>query len=452
MAWNPINLIPNPDFGHGELGGLPESWTMYSPQPYLAPYFALTVEEGRKVLSIKGNGDENCIGWIAASFPMEGGHTYRLTVRFHASSDVNPYKNLLFSFFSDNKFNDGIFEFRKIADNEFEGEGKFFVPGSGRMTGEVRLAYRLMAEGYVRIFNTCLELSDLIPERNVRIACFQGFTADIGTWEHVIDIAAANGADLSLLPETFTGDDAKKVQQPIDGECGCLMERKAKQHQMYVSGTFIHRDKADGHLYNTGLLFDRQGVQIGRYDKIHPYSPEFMHDGVTPGNAAPVFNTDFGTVGMMICYDSWFTDVAELVALKGAEVLLFPNAGYYRSLMPARANDNGLRIVSSSMYGGAGVWDTSGADVERPDMDPTRSANNDRTFKDVVRIQAGKIEMLLTTLDLNQSPSAHNWGGPMMSAPGGRRNRREQKRLLYDEIQAEINRRSIERDLNFSQT
>ncbi len=442
MPKRSTNLIPNANFKMGRSGNLPEQWSLFIAQPYLSPNFQLVDMEGSQVLSISGNGNENCMGWLTTSFPMEGGETYRMHVHFRATEDINPYKNLLFSFWVDKNFNDGVFDFHHIGEGEFEGEGKFPVPGHGPITGEVRIAFRLSEAGTVWIHQISLEQSEPIPERNVRIACVRGFTDELDLWEKVIDAAAQNKADLMLLPETFTGYNPHAAED-IDGACASLMERKAKQHHMYMSGTFIHRDKADGHLYNTGLLFDREGKRIGRYDKFHPYSPEFLRDGISPGNDVPVFKTDFGTIGMMICYDSWFTDVAELLALKGAEIILFPNAGYYRSLMPARANDNGVRIVCSSMSYPLGVWDTSGGDVEAPNLDPSRGSNNDRTFRDVFKEQIGEIELMVVTMDLNQSPSAANWGGPMMSAPGSRRNRREQKNLLFDEIKAEVNRRSF---------
>lgn len=438
------NLIPNGDFSQGETGGLPEHWRLFSADPHLTPRFALNEEEGEKSLRIAGNGNENAVGWLWTRFPMEGNRTYRMTVRFRASADVNPYRHLLFSFYAGREWldcNDGIFAFHRTSEGEFEGENTFFVFGPDRVEGEIRIAYRLLAEGLVHVTHIGLEPAEPLPQRNVRVACVQGYTNDIASWERVIDRAAELGADLMLLPETFTGD--KEAPQPIDGECASLMARKAKEHRMHMAGTFVHRDASDGHLYNTGLLFDREGHRIGRYDKIHPYSPELMNMGITPGNRVPVFQTDFGVVGMMICYDFWFPDIAELLALKGAELILFPNAGYYRSVMPARANDNGVRVVSSSMYGTCGAWDTSGADVEDPDRDPSRGAHNDRTFADVARERLDGFELLIVTLDLNESPSAHNWGGPMLSAPGGRRNRREQKRLLYEEIQAEINRKSV---------
>ncbi len=440
------NLIPNADFSLGELGGLPEHWSLYSAQPYLTPRFELALEEGGKSLLVAGNGNENGVGWIWTQFPMAGNRTYRMTVRFRASADVNPYRHLLFSFYAGREWedcNNGIFEFRQTSEGEYEGENTFFVYGPEQIEGEIRIACRLLAEGSVHVTHIGLEQADPLPERNVRVACVQGFTSDTAQWDRVVDRAAELGANLMLLPETFTGD--KEAPQPIDGECASFMARKAREHRMYMAGTFVHRDAADGHLYNTGLMFDREGDWVGRYDKIHLYSPELMNMGITPGKEVPVFRTEFGVVGMMICYDSWFPDIAELLALKGAELILFPNAGYYRSLLPARANDNGVRVVSSSMYATAGVWDTSGADAERPDMDPSRSANNGHTFKDVVRERMDGFELLVVTLDMNESPSAHNWGGPMLSAPGGRRNRREQKRLLYEEIQAEVNRKSVHR-------
>ncbi|MCC2683773.1 MAG: putative amidohydrolase [Paenibacillaceae bacterium] len=438
------NAIPNFNFNSGVPGGLPDDWTLSSPRPASAPRFTLVEEAGKKALAICGSGDENGVGTLVARVVVEGGQTYRLSVRFRAPAEVIPTQHLLFSFFVGRTFNEGIFDFRQVGEGEFAGDNVFFVPGDGPLEAEVRIGCKFMTAGAVLIRKIGLEPVDPLPERLVRIACFEGWTADIAAWERALDAAAEHGADLALLPETFTGDDVMRTQQPIDGECGRLMTYKARQHRMYVAGTFFHRDEADGCLYNTGLLFDRQGDRAGRYDKFHPFSPELWEKGVTPGTEVPVFDTDFGRIGMMICYDSWFTDIAELVALKGAEFILFPNADYYRSLMPARANDNGVRIVCSSMYGTSGIWDTSGADVERPDADPSRHANNDRTFKEVIRKRIDGIEgigLLLATLDLNQSPSAHNWGGPMRSAPGGRRNRREQKRLLYEDIQSQINKR-----------
>jgi hypothetical protein len=108
--------------------------------------------------------------------------------------------------------------------------------------------------------------------------------------------------------------------------------------------------------------------------------------------------------------------------------------------MPARAADNCVRLVTSSLSGPLGMWDTAGRDVQAPDADPTCSANAENTFLDPRETTVGKIRVLFASFDLSRSPSPHNWGGPMLSAPGGRRNRRDQLRLLYPDIAEEVSK------------
>jgi predicted amidohydrolase len=136
---------------------------------------------------------------------------------------------------------------------------------------------------------------------------------------------------------------------------------------------------------------------IGCYDKIHLYGPELNQLGVTPGGSAPVFRTDFGKVGFMTCSDSWFTDVAELVALKGADILLFPNLGYDRALMHARSLDNCINILTSTRSGEYGFWDAMGRDIIKIPSKP----GEDSFFKDVVQIKVADTGLLMVTIDLN---------------------------------------------------
>jgi predicted amidohydrolase len=187
------------------------------------------------------------------------------------------------------------------------------------------------------------------------------------------------------------------------------------------------------------LLYDRSGALVGVYDKIHPYSPEVNDRGVKPGSKTDVFQTDFGTIGMIICYDSWFTDVAQLLSLKGAEVILFPVAGYYRSLIPARAADNGVRFVISVLGGKFGIFDSAGRDVQQPDKDLTVGVGGN-TYKDVRTFKVDNIGILCASLDLNLSIAPHYNGGTMAEAPGGKRNRADQSLYLEDMIKKEKER------------
>jgi predicted amidohydrolase len=212
---------------------------------------------------------------------------------------------------------------------------------------------------------------------------------------------------------------------------------------MYVAASVLVIDRTDGRKYNRGVLFDRQGTLAGVYDKIHPYSPEINDKRVAPGTKTDIFKTDFGKVGIIVCYDSWFTDVTQLLALKGAEVILFPVAGYYRSIIPARASDNGVRFVISELGSKYGIFDTAGRDVQDPSKDSSVGipASFPPTFRDVRTFDvAENVGLLCADLDLNRSISPHYNGGTMLEAPGGKRNRADQTLYLEDMIKKENER------------
>jgi predicted amidohydrolase len=78
---------------------------------------------------------------------------------------------------------------------------------------------------------------------------------------------------------------------------------------------------------------------------------------MTPGSEYAVFDTDFGRIGLIVCWDNWFVESARILRLKGAEMLLFPLAGdvddHWDLMSRARAVDNGVYVVSSNTVGGA---------------------------------------------------------------------------------------------------
>jgi predicted amidohydrolase len=425
-------LVTNRRFQEGKAGEVPVGWTARSPRSTLAPRFRLTTRGGARVLRASGNGREDCVGHLVTPVILEGGRTYRMRARFSISRRLDPQRSLLFSVYAKD-FNDGIFRYTRSREGKIHGENRFPVPGEGAVQAEVRVTFRASASGSAWIERVSLEPCAPVRPRLVRVACTQG-PGSLQEWGAVLDAAGAQGVDLALLPEMMNGT----TWESMVGPSAQLMRAKAKQHRMYVAGGIYFYDNRADRLLNRVPLFDRTGGLVGVYDKVHPYSPEILDGGVTAGTRVPVFETDFGRVGIMICYDGWFTDVAELLALRGAELILFPNAGYHRSLVPARAADNGVRLVVSSLNGPLGMWDTAGRDVQGPDLDATCFAGEERTFLDPRETTVGQIRVLTATLDLSRSPSPHNWGGPMLSAPGGRRNRRDQLRLLYRDIEEEV--------------
>jgi len=332
-------------------------------------------------------------------------------------------------------FNEGIFEYHREGD-WVVGERSFTGPVSDQ-DAEVRLYFRYSANG--RAIWDFVELIERepIPPRPVTVAVGWG-SGDRKHWAEFLDTAGKLNADIALLPEfcNVSQRDGGKPVAPelIDGPTGRFMAEKAKQWKMYVSGTFRRRD--DDLVYNTAPLFDRQGELVGVYDKNMLFDPE-MDDGTSPGVGYPVFQTDFGKVGILICYDSWFPETARLLSYRGAELVLLPNAGYYRELIHARAADNGLTIAVSSLNGPAGIWDSGGneAGEQQPDetrFSPTGAISDYRRLDDV--------RMLIATIDLAKQPSPHYWGGPMRSAPASRKVRQTLRVPIEEAIAKEARR------------
>jgi predicted amidohydrolase len=132
----------------------------------------------------------------------------------------------------------------------------------------------------------------------------------------------------------------------------------ARRYSMYIAACYMKAE--DGFIYNTASIFNRAGAVVGSYRKTHLPPNETWQ--VTAGNELPVFDLDFGRVGIEICYDMMFSEVGEALSRKGAEVVLHPTAGYgwYDSIGEAtlrtRANDGGFYIVTAKnyCYNGAG--------------------------------------------------------------------------------------------------
>lgn len=424
----PFQLLPAsaPDAQDG--GALPDGWEAVCPNAALAPRFAWVVQaDGRGALHAQGNGRRECFGYLRRSLELASGQTYRLRVRlrFAGFADVNHH--LVHGVFG--PFNAGVFGYRCVGD-EVVGEA-VFAAGANTEGAELRLYLRYAPEGQVWWREVSLTPCPPIAPRPLTVACAWG-PGDLPYWAGWLDRAGERGADLALLPEMLNGRPVAQPE-PLDGPSGNLLAEKAGRWGMYVSGSFYER-RGDMTL-NTAPLYDRQGQLVGSYSKNQLYDPE-ADEGCTPGVGLPVFTTDWGRLGIIICYDSWFPETTRLLAYQGAEVVLFPNAGYFAGLMPARAADNGVWLVVSSLNGPAGVWDPSGARAGEQLADPTRYAEPAVTAYTCDETN----RLVLATLDLSRPQSPHWWGGPMRSAPGARRVRQTLIDPLEEEIARQVRR------------
>jgi len=165
-----------------------------------------------------------------------------------------------------------------------------------------------------------------------------------------IEVAKLNvkRSDLLVLPEaiSISGNGLNYVDgsEPIPGPSTEALGQLARDLNSYVVAGLMEREGASA--YNTAVLIDRHGVLVGKYRKM--YLPrEEVEGGLTPGQSYPVFDTDFGRMGLMICWDIQYADPARALALAGAELIALPIAGGSLTLGHARAIENHLFLISS---------------------------------------------------------------------------------------------------------
>ena len=180
-------------------------------------------------------------------------------------------------------------------------------------------------------------------------------------YEPLIAQAARQRADLVVLGETLTvvGLDKKydEVAEPIPGPSTEYFGTLAKKHNVYLVPGLLERD---GHLvYNVAVLIGPDGKVIGKYRKVCLPRGE-VEGGIAPGSEYPVFPTRFGKVGLMVCYDGFFPEVARQLSGNGAEVIAWPVWGCNPKLASARACENHVYLVSSTYEDMSRNWMISG--------------------------------------------------------------------------------------------
>ena len=153
--------------------------------------------------------------------------------------------------------------------------------------------------------------------------------------EKIHEAAAAN-ADLVVLPELHLGpyfcqnEDYNNfdLAQTIPGLTTDILSAIAKKLNIVIVSTLFEK-RAPGLYHNTAVVFDKDGSIAGKYRKMHiPDDPGFYEKYYfTPGDLGftPI-ETSIGKLGVLICWDQWFPEAARLMALAGAEILIYPTA------------------------------------------------------------------------------------------------------------------------------
>jgi N-carbamoylputrescine amidase len=194
-----------------------------------------------------------------------------------------------------------------------------------------------------------------------------------GTEERIRE-AASEGAVVVCLQELFQ---SRYFPQRVDVQSYTLAEplpSKTSERMAALAEELgcvlivpVFEEARPGVYFNTAIVFDADGRELGKYRKTHiPDGPQYHEKFYfTPGNLGyPVFRTRYGTIGVGICWDQWFPEVARILALEGAEVVFYPSAigsepdrpGYssaeaWRTVIRSHAIANGIFVAAVNRVG-----------------------------------------------------------------------------------------------------
>jgi predicted amidohydrolase len=167
------------------------------------------------------------------------------------------------------------------------------------------------------------------------------------------------GEYANLSHRTWSNNPRELVPDPVPGPLTRLIGRAAKKYRMNVAFPLFGR--RNNQLSSFVVLFDRKGRIAGCYQKTHPTEPE-QRAGIRPGTDLTVYELDCAKIGIMTCMDIEYPEVAQVLMLRGAEILLFPHVqGSWGEVdweirYRARAIDTGLFVVSACYGYGTGEW------------------------------------------------------------------------------------------------
>jgi predicted amidohydrolase len=162
--------------------------------------------------------------------------------------------------------------------------------------------------------------------------------ATLAMARELIAKASAAGAQVVVLPELFLNpyfcqrrDDegAFELAEPLPGPTSEALAESARRHEVVLVGGSIFERAADGRYFNTAPVFGPDGALLGIYRKTHIPEDILYHEQhyFAPGDTGiRVFDTPFGRICPLICYDQWYPEAARLATLAGAELLVYPTA------------------------------------------------------------------------------------------------------------------------------
>lgn len=160
--------------------------------------------------------------------------------------------------------------------------------------------------------------------------------------------AARLGADIVAFPEVYPQlavSPPTAYPEPEEGGTLDAVRQMAQEHRLYLVWPRYER-AADGRLYNSSILVDRAGGIVGRYHKMFPTIGE-MEEGILPGASCPIFETDFGRVALIVCFDMNFVEIRDELQQQAPDLVIF--SSMYRGGLECQtwALDLGCHVLTA---------------------------------------------------------------------------------------------------------
>ncbi|MCR4568524.1 MAG: N-carbamoylputrescine amidase [Pseudobutyrivibrio sp.] len=268
----------------------------------------------------------------------------------------------------------------------------------------------------------------------VQMQCTNNVKENISKAEQFVRAAAADGANIVLLPELFERQyfcqerryEYYDFAQSVDENAAvCHFKKICKELSVVIPVSFYEKD--GNVLYNSVAVIDADGTVLGVYRKTHIPDDHFYQEKFyfTPGNTGfKVWETKYGKIGVGICWDQWFPETARAMAIQGAEILFYPTAigsepiiqcdsmPHWRRCMQGHAGCNLMPVVAANRIGLEKVEPCKENGGQESSLDFYGSSfMTDETGELVKQASRDKEEVLVHTYDLDEiSNNRLSWG------------------------------------------
>ena len=354
-----------------------EKWLFASQRDAIAPVHSKSNKgkiRGASTFTLAGGGKEYANGCWYTVRDVQPGKFYRFKVYYQSEQVEQPWRSVYASivWMDVNEKKVGMTEFPKTLDDTSPDglkiiEQVYQIPKEA-VKARLELGFRWDADGSVHFGDFSFSEINKPSPRKVNLATVlyrprnsKSIQDNLEQFVSLVDEAGKQKADIICLPEAITlvGTNHNYISaaESIPGSSTRFLGEAAKKHNMYIVAGLL--EKEGDVVYNTAVLINRQGELAGKYRKVS-LPREEIEGGITPGKELPVFDTDFGRIGIMICWDVQFPEVARSLAMKGAEVILLPIWGGDLTLTKARAIENQVYLVSCTYDMKSGVFDLKG--------------------------------------------------------------------------------------------